>query len=65
MTIISFEGLADDRSTLEIPDGYRGLNWKNLWAIDNEWGTAEGEPVDPNADHFHRDPLRGGSRSEQ
>src|SRR5215204_5404186 len=36
MAIITFEGLAGDNSIEEIPDGYRGLNWKNFAADDNE-----------------------------
>ena len=36
MSIISFEKIADNNKDAEVPDGYRDLIWKNVWAIDDE-----------------------------
>src|SRR5215204_4669457 len=36
MAIISFENLVDDAESIEIPDGYSNLNWKNFWVADDE-----------------------------
>ena len=36
MAIINFENIVGDDEVAEIPDGYRDLNWKNVWAIDDE-----------------------------
>ena len=33
MAIIKFEGLAPDGEIAAVPDGYRHLNWNNLYAV--------------------------------
>src|SRR5215207_1321349 len=37
MAIISFEKIAGNNDIEEVPDGYRDLNWKNFFAVDDEY----------------------------
>jgi hypothetical protein len=42
IAIISFENIADDGESAEIPDGYRDLNWKNFRAGDGAFYPNSG-----------------------